>query len=247
MVISNLQKRSLKGLLLNLFIDFKKVIMIGLAITSSIAVVNFILFIEKFFPSVYETINVRNSGLVLDIGFITAIITFCITIGISTSKDEFQSKFVFPLTRQIYAVGNFIYVVVGSYLFMVMVCGLELIETILYMALDRFSDDFYFINTMTPSSYIIGFILSTSILIFIVSLVYIVTMYIRKYLFPSIITLAVLFGLFLTSEWVQKLLMNGFNGIWRMAFMQQLGVLWGLTILFHIIAYIPLRNMEVAS
>lgn len=246
MDINNMRKRSIRGLLLNIMIDFKKVLMIGLTITCCIAAVNLFMLVEKFFPSIYETVNVRHSGLVLDIGFITAIITFCITIGITTSKYEFQTKFVFPLTRRIYAVGNFIYVVVGSYLFMVMICALELIETFIYMALDKFSDDFYFINTVTPSSYIIGFFLSMSILIFAVSLVYIVAMFIRSYFLPMIIIIAILFGLFLTSDGFQNMLMDVFNGLWHMAFIQQLGILWGLTILFHLIAYIPLRDMEVA-
>lgn len=247
MVSGNTHKRSLKGFLLNSFIDFKKTAFIGTLITIGIFLVNFVFFTLKLTPNdAYDMTYSTSSANVLSQGYLTMIITFCIAIFVTTNKNEFGRKFVFPLNRNIYAIGNFFFIIVGSYALMVIICGLEIMEVVISMILSMALKDFYYISTMTIPSFFIGFFISLSYMVFIVSFVYVLSIFFHKYRLVTSIIIPLIIAAIVIYPNIKILVMDMYSYIFKEPSILYLCLkLWVLTALFHLIAYIPLKRMEV--
>lgn len=233
-------KNGYKGLLLNFFYDMKKTAKIGVIITLSILLSNFLLNIIVMQFDGGDSNS--NSGIMM-IGFITMLITLFVYVVVSTSKVELYSKFSFPINRRIYAISNFLVLVVGSLALLMIVTILSPVELMLFKLVELFSDQFIYINIMTLGGFIEGFITSWLYLIAISSVSYCVFIYIRKYMIASLLTLAVLATMIISFGWLGNII--------QFIFLEQnLGLfvakLLSISVISHLLGYIPLRKMEVA-
>ncbi|GKX31410.1 hypothetical protein SH1V18_38900 [Vallitalea longa] len=237
-------KRSLTGILYNLLMDFKTNAKIGIIISFAIGIlINGTLFTHLNTNN--EVYQCTNIGF-LQQGFIFMTVVFSIGIFISCSKQVFNRKFVFPLNRKIYALGNFFFIVIGSYIAMIIICALEIIEFVFSMICSSVTKVYYFIPTVSPKSFLSGFIILFSLMACIVSLVYLISVFFYKFKITTCIIISILiFGYFnITSINVFFINISTF-------YFNDTSVLfilikfWISTIVFQLIAYTPIKFREV--
>jgi hypothetical protein len=234
-------KHGYKGLMLNFYLDFKKIISISTIVVLSLTTFDFIvtLLIAQFSKSYGSE---RSAGVLL-IGSVIMLIAFCIHTIKSTSKDTIKSKFAFPINRLMYSVVNFIAIVIGSLIMMMIITIIAPFEMILYRVTALFTDKLYYLSMVTLNNLFVGFISSWMYLIAISSLLYFIFMYIRKYTIVSLIVITISIFSILTFGWLGNII--------SFVFLEQnLGIfvlkLSAVTIITHLLAYIPTKTMEVA-
>ncbi|GMQ57815.1 hypothetical protein AN1V17_22100 [Vallitalea sediminicola] len=238
-------KRSLKGFLLNSFIDFKLTALIGILVTFGITIINHIILLSSL-NSTADTVWQCNTVGVLTYGYISMVITFCIAIFVTTNNTEFGRSFVFPLNRNLYAIGNFLFIVIGSYVLMVLTCALQIVEIIINIISGKLFDNFYTIPLINVKSFLPGFFISLSYMIFIVSFIYFLSMFFHKYKLVTSIVIPLLIATIYFSPDIKIISMDMYSSIFHDPSLGYLLLkLWVLTLIFHIIAYIPLKIREV--
>lgn len=236
-------KNVFKGFLLNSTYDLKTILIIGGSIASGIALANLVLI--AVLASFSSGVSNSNSGALYS-GLVTMLLTIGISIFVSTSNSEICKKFVFPINRSIYAIGNYIYILVASFLLLVIVSALQIIELLAGNLLELVYSNVYFTNVITIENYLVGFWVSFCYVVFFASLIYLLSMCFHRYKiqFTAILVL-ILFLIFGVSE-VREIFASAFSFIFTEGSIGLLSIkLLVLSIVFNIIAYIPLKRMEV--
>lgn len=238
-------KRSLKGFLLNSFMDFKQTAFIGTLITLAILLVNHLALLSNINSNENIVFQCNTAGVPM-YGFITMAITFSIAIFVITNKKEFGRKFVFPLSRNIYAIGNFLFILIGSYALMTIICGIHIIEIIISIISSKIFKNFYLVPIAPLRSFIPGFLITLSYIIFIVSFVYLLSMLFHRYKLITSIIVSVFISLAYFFMDFRILCVNVYSFVFHEPSLIYLFIkLWVLTVVFHLIAYIPLKIREV--
>ena len=231
-------KNAYKGLLLNFYFDFKKVVSLGIIVTLSITLFNFIMTIIMMNID-YST---ENSG-VLMIGFFTMLITLFVYTILSTSREELHSKFAFPINRSVYAISNLFSILAGAFVMLLITTIILPIEIFLLKFVSLFTDKLIFLNTVTLPEYIRGFISSWGYMVALASVTYCIFMFIRKYMMYTLPAIAILFTCLISFGWLGDIVEFIFAE-------QNLSVLMikllSITLVSHILGFIPLKRMEVA-
>lgn len=234
----------IKGFLINSLLESKTPLIIALSITMGIVLFNYIVYISML---VFSNINSThdNEGA-LSVGFITVIIVLIISTFLATSNKDIGRRFVFPINRKIYAIGNFLASIVVSICFLAGVSMISFLELIVGKLLELISPQFIIINRITLVNYGIGLWLAFCYFVFAMSAAYLVAMYFHRY---KLIT-AVVIGLLIFSMFSLGFVRNIFFELYTFIFLEQsvdmLSMkLGGLTLLCHVLAYIPLKRMEV--
>lgn len=239
MISKKTKKNSYKGLLLNFYYDIKKTIIIGIIITLSITLFSLLLNIILI---QFNEPTSSNSGMLV-VGFFVMLISLFIYVINSTSKVELFSKFSFPINRLIYAISNFIAIVIGSFLMLMVITIMTPIEVLLTKFISIFTIKLLYLNNITLYGYIVGFLSAWGYMIALGSITYCIFMYIRKYKIFSLLVLALLITLILSFGWLGNILQFIF-------FESNLALLMikllSISIVTNILGYIPLKKMEVA-
>ncbi len=145
---------SVKGFLINSLLESKTPLIIALSITMGIALFNYIVYISML---VFSNINSThdNEGA-LSVGFITVLIVLIISTFLATSNKEIGRRFVFPINRKKYAIGNFLASIVVSICFLAGVSMISFLELIVGKLLELISPQFIIMNRITLLNYGIG-------------------------------------------------------------------------------------------
>lgn len=236
---SSALRNSYKGLMYNFYLDLKKVLKIGTIIVVSLTAFDF--FISAIVAQYSKSSASENSGTLI-VGFAAMLIALCIHMAASTSRYELRSKFAFPITRRMYALVNLITIALGALAMMMVLTIVAPIEMALYQLLSLFSVKLMFFNEVTLGNYLIGFASSWLYMVTLASVVYMMMMFIRRYMIPSLVVLALtVFSLF-TFGWIGPVI--GFlfaeSRLWMLALKLLL-----ITGVAHGLAYIPMKNLEV--
>ncbi len=236
---SKITSHAFKGIFLNLYFDLRKTLKISTIVVVSIALFDFVM--VSLFLRLNEDMSNDATGILL-FGTIAMIIAFCVYVVLSTSKEKLREKFSFPVNRKIFAISNFLFYMVGSFILLGILTILAPIEVLLYKLLEVMSDKFMFLNFVTLESYFVGLISAWAIMIAIGSLTYCLSLYIRKYLQYSLPLITITFASIFLFGW--------FIPITEFLFLEENLLLFVLNLLMfsiicHGIGYIALSKTEV--
>lgn len=243
MDLNHNSKNSLKGFLLNTSYDIKTLIIIGCSIALGISLANLI--IVASLVTFTDGVSSSNSGALYS-GLVTMLITLGISIFVSTSNSEICKKFVFPINRSTYAIGNYIYILVASFLLMVAVSAVQIIELLLGNLLEIIYSNVYFANFITIEDYLVGFWVSFCYMVFFASLIYLLSMCFHRYKIQFTTVLVLMLVLVFSFSEVRDIFASGFRFIFSEESIGLLSVkLLILSVVFNTVAYLPFKRMEV--
>jgi len=115
MILSNIEMRSLKGYILSELLASKKIYVIG----ASINIGNLLLstIIELIMIPLGQSSS--NNGGMLTVGFGVTCITMLIYSILLPFDKSLKTKFIFPINRKIYTIGNFITFCVNTFILLI--------------------------------------------------------------------------------------------------------------------------------
>lgn len=235
----NTVKNAYKGLLLNFFIDLRSTAIVGGIIVISISVFDIIMTI--IFLNLDEHISNDGTGTIFT-GAIVMFVALLIHVIGSTSQNDMHSKFAFPINRTIYAVSNFLFILFGSFILLAIVTILAPVEMFLYGFLELVTHKIIYLNQITFHSFLVGFAATWAYLLAFGSLTYGIFMYIRRYKLYTLPVIAIVITSVFAFGW--------FGDIIRFFFLEDsllllIVKLLVITIISHILGFIPLKRMEV--
>ena len=196
----------------------------------------------------YGTAEGATSGGALSGGFLVAIISLS-AIGFGLASSTTMDRiFAFPMSRSVLFVGNAIVIAMAAltYTYLIsLVGGLEVLAGRLIAGL---VPRLIFSNSITLGSYMLGFFISFSYLVWFMSGAYALGMYISRYRLPTM----VLLGLGLVSIFAFKSAYQVVVDVYYWFFNEGspsilTAKLWGTTALAHAATLLPLRGLEVRS
>ena len=198
--------------------------------------------------SVYSAAEGATSGGALTGGFFVAIVSLSI-IGFGLASGSTMNKvFAFPMSRWVLFLGNIIVITMAAlaYTYVISVVGgLEVLAGRLISAL---VPRLIFSNSITVGSYMLGFFISFSYLVWFMSGSYSLGMYFARYRIATMLLLGLgLVSLFAFSPAYQaavRVYYWFFNepNPWMLT-----AKLWGTVTLAHVATLIPLRRLEVRA
>lgn len=231
--------KAFNGLLLNLYFDLRKTLQISTIVVISIALFDFGM--VTIFLGLDEDISNDASGILV-FGTVAMIIAFSVYTVMSTSKEKLREKFAFPINRTIFAISNFLFYIIGSFLLLGIISILAPFEILLYKLVEVVSDKFLFLNLITLDAYLIGFVAAWGLIIAIGSFAYAVAMYVRQYTVYAVPILGVLFASIFLFGWFGEIL----NLVFQETNLLLLTLkLLGFSVVCHGLGYIALRTTEV--
>lgn len=253
-------KKQLKYFFATIHKDVLRLILIGGLVLSLIMLVELIVAVGY---ALNGRSNTNGSGM-LCVGFFTLTFIFAVWEIIRCSNRQMRQVFSFPMSRQAYGLGSFLYLmVIAPCIILAMTSLLYGVETLLMEILSRIVRSFCFINEATIGSYLMGLLPSYAIIVGVLSFVYLVSMFFYRHKVLTIVVVIVLGAAFFTSSSVTAVTILGvtftadYNSMFANDLMDFLffnpnnistyiiALLIG--VLCHIIAYLPLRRMEVKS
>lgn len=234
---NNVIKNAYKGLFYNMLLDLKKTVCFVIIISLSIAAFNIVL--ALIFMNVNEVSTHDGSGSLFSGVIVILVVLF---IHIIKTQETSQSKFSFPINRLIYAVTNFVFLLVSSFILLAAVTIVAPIEVGIIRLIDVLTDKLVYVNAITLNSFIIGFVASWGYLFAFGSVTYCLFMYIKKYSMYTIPVITLIFTSIFVFGWfgeiIQFLFLEGHLGV----LIFKLSI---IGIIANVIAFVPLKRMEV--
>ncbi|KNY29815.1 hypothetical protein [Pseudobacteroides cellulosolvens] len=242
MISSNNEMRSLKGYILSELLTSKKNYIIG----ASIILANLLLstMIEIIMLSLGQ--NSSNNGGVLTVGFGVAFIVMFIYSIILPLNKSIKTKFIFPINRKIYTIGNLVSFYINTFILLIVTCSAYLLELLTSMILKSVYKNFVYINKVTFEVYAIGFLISLLYIVAFTAFSYMLFVIISRYGLKSIVTISVATIFLLLFPFGRNMI---FKSI--MFFIgEQSSLLLAIkliacTLVFQLLSYIPIKSMEV--
>jgi len=233
----NIVTNAYKGLLYHMFLDLKRTVFIGVVISLSLMVFDFVMTI--IFVNINE-ISSNDGGGTLFSGVIVMMIA--LIIHTIKSKDDMNGKFAFPINRTIYGVSNLLFLIVASFILLATVSIVAPVEIIIFTLADLVCDKLVYINPVTLKSFTTGFIASWAYLVAFASITYCLSMYLKKYLYYTLPVLTIIITCIIMFGW--------FGDIIRFLFLENnvsylVLKLLLITLVSHTLGFIPLKRMEV--
>lgn len=190
--------------------------------------------------------NSNNSGGTLITGFCVAYITMFISSISITRTKKIKSKFVFPINRKIYTIGNFIVFFINTFILLLISCSAYLLEIIISVMIKSVFKNFIYINTVTFESYSLGFIISLLYIVALTSLTYLLSIIFSNYGIKGITFFALTIIILFMFQFGRNILF----GIMMFFIGEQSVLLLALKLIvcalvLHSLSYLPIKNMEV--
>lgn len=240
-MISSDERRALRGCLQQLFYHFPNKLLILAAIAGSVIIYNNLI---KY---------IQGSSSFLPVSFLT--IGFVIVAGLLLINAFFEgesrnlkTRFAFPINRKIYLLAVFIAMLhdTAGLLMATTIC--TAVEMLMVKVTKMFQPGLIIINTIGMTDYWAGFWLSFSIIAFCYALCFVFSIYLAKARVKTPIVLGVVLVL-VTSRYFHfgidgfflKLVTQGVASSLAVFYVE----IWLLTIVAYLLAYLPLRRMEV--
>ena len=237
--------RALKGYLKLSAISYRKTLT-SFALTFA-GIVGLIL-VGSALAAVYTQGSGSSNGGALTGGVLAGFITLMIAGFTETTNKEMSRVFAFPMSRQVWFVGNMIVTVGVAFSLSYVIAVIGGMEVIMARLLSSLVPRLIFSNSVSPSTYALGFWTTASYLVFFMSATYAGGMYFHRYKMPVIATtgaILVSFFVFPSSfrvfvEAIQFFIYEGNPGLLSLK-------LWGVALGLHILTWIPLRDREVRA
>lgn len=161
--------RSLRGTIYYVLMDLKEIAYYFLII---IGVATLIGSFSLVLTVLSDQNNIYVYSMVLNTGFLAAAVMIII-IGVQiTTKKELRLGFVFPTDKKTYVLGCFIGTVINICLLLLIASLLLVVEILVVKAISTFNPDLFFVSSITPANYLIGFWLALTLLSVIYSLTF---------------------------------------------------------------------------
>ncbi|HEY9060008.1 MAG TPA: hypothetical protein VIO64_05815 [Pseudobacteroides sp.] len=244
MLLTNNEMRSLKGYILSELLVSKRTYITGACI----------IFANLFIAIVLQVIMLStgqdssNNGGPLVVGSGVAYIVMLISSILISQKKILKTKFLFPINRKIYTLGNFIVFCINTFILLLITCNAYLLEILSSLILKSIYKDFVYINQITFDSFSIGFIMSVLYIVALTVFTYLLFIVIFRYGLKSIITLSTAIAILLIFPFGRNLL---FGIIMFFAGEQSAPLLAvkliGCALILQILSYLPLKSMEVSQ
>ncbi len=245
MMLSENYKRSIKGYLRDMTLSYKKMLLSVFIIIASIPILAFV-FISacELFSTSFDAYTAAGT---LSVGFGTILVVFSIAAFFSCTSLRMAERFRWPINRKVIAAGNFISIVLLSIVSVSVISILLMLELIPGVLPKALFNDIIVVNALTYGNFLIGFISSLLYLILGISIAYCFGMYIFRYKLKAIIILIALQFLFLIP-----FMSDAFSAVVNFVAKEPSIILFSLktiiiAIIFNLLAYIPLRRMEVKA
>jgi|GEM_PF-386032 hypothetical protein len=232
--------RVLKSTLYSTYLDFRKSYGIFLGVILGI-LVSSLLLSSLNTPS---GISDRHSSA-LDIGFMTGMITLCITMFVITSNGEILKKFSFPVNRITLLISHGLLILASPLVMLLTACACHLLEYLAASLISELNPGMVFTWIITKESFSAGFIFSYFIMVFAAAMTYCIAMYFYRHKIATGIVGLIIFILCLYVESFLELLDNTISFLLG----GSIGIvslkLLTASLVAMALAFIPLKRMEV--
>ncbi len=243
MLINQTSKRSILGLMKYMRLQYKKLFIITIVILSALILENmgYTLFTYAKFKT--QVSEFPYFGISVGGYFgaaIIAILLSCMTF-FSASKTKITQKLRLPVSREIFALCNFLNILVNAAILLWMVVVSMLIETLLGKLFSLNFDNVIFVNNVTFGDFKTGLWLSISYVILAASFAYCLGIFIFRYPIQTVIVIGIIISLIsLFPAFVMSII--GEASIVLVSIKT-----WLLILFLNLSAYLPLRKMEVVQ
>lgn len=242
MISSNNELRSLKGYILSELLSSKRNYIIGASVIFGNLLLSIIL--QVVMLSLGQSSS--NNGGILLVGFGVIIIVMLISSILISSNKIIKTKFVFPINRKIYTIGNFIVFSINIFILLLITCSAYFFELLSSMILKSVYKGFIYINKVTFETYSIGFFISLLYIIAFTALSYLLFIIIYRYGLKSIITIASVIIVLLIFPFGRNMMISVLNFFIGEQSVPLLAIkLLGCALMLQLLSYLPLKNMEV--
>lgn len=243
MILSSNEKRTLKALLTSRLLDYKKMFIVIISIMAGVVLISFITTSLQLEYS--GSFSMTSSG-VLNVGFITTIIAFCIAAFASSTKAEIGICFTFPINRKLYTLVNFIITVAGAFIFLAAISLLGVFELIIFKVLSGLHDNMILVNSITASNFFAGFWASMCYMILFTSISYFLGVCFSKNKVVVAVIFGLFFGLIIINPYFADIVLKGIKFFVAEPSLLIFSIKALLaTFVLQLLAYIPLKDMEV--
>ncbi len=245
MMLSDNYKRSIKGYLRDMTLTYKRMTITLFIIIASIPVLAFVFIMAcKLFATSFDA---YTSAGTLAIGYATVAAVFSTAMFISCSSTRMTEKFRWPINRKVIAVGNFTSIVLASVVAVSGISVLLVLELLPGVLPKLFFNDIVVVNSLNYGNFLIGFWSSLIYMILGMSIAYCLGMYIFRYKLPFILILVAAQFLFFIP-----FMRDAFTAIIDFVGKEPSIILFTLkailyAVVFNVLAYIPLKRMEVKA
>lgn len=247
MLLNENNRRALKGFLTSSLLSSKKMFIVIGAILVAQPVLGYILMVIFHLNGVTDSSS-GSSSSVLNSGLDIALVMLIVVAIISASSKGLAIEFTFPLSRNIYGLGNFIMTILSANALLLITSVAAVVEILLGNLVASIFKDFVLINKITLENFIVGYWVSMSYVVFAASLVYCLFMYIFKYTLKAVVPICLLLVLMLSLAPGRNVLVRMFTFlVWEPSIWVLSIKLWVLTIALHLIGFIPLKSKEVTA
>lgn len=226
------------------YLDLKKTLLIGTIISASAFLVQFVILLAT---SLAGSASSSNAGMLVTSYGMYAI-TFMIGIFADTANGQMKNLFRFPINRPTYAVGMLINLFAAPLAIIAAVSLFQVLESLTYTVLSAFLENLRYLNNLTVASYLEGLLPTYAMTVYALSMVYMLSMYFHRFKLPFTIALVALI--------VVYIMVGPFRVAFNRAFVYPFTqntipaftlCMLGLSLVFHALAFAPLKTMEVKS
>lgn len=238
--------QSFKGVIQGFFNDYQSLIYVILGISIGIHIFNLAV---ELLTGINSTELVVKQGL-LNVSLSAAYFSTIVMGIILASKKAIRSKFAFPISRRSYAIGHGLMMIYGSMAIVCISIILGFFDLLFSRLLGGIFPSVIVMTNINWTTYVYGTLVSVPVLMMTIAFVYCVFIYIQRWRLISLVGLGVLLlsvirGLFNPGfvQFMKEAVLLLF--ISDNVFFEIIKVLiWFL--IFNVLAYIPIRKMEVA-
>ena len=244
MPVNKMFARTLKGHVAGSLFNMKNVsIIVGIILLAQLLMNYLIIFITNGFNG-----TSNNSGGILTSGFGIALISMIVCGIAAATGKELKMAFTFPINREIYAIGVFIKFITSSMMLLAITTVAAAIELVGSKITSLLLPRFVMINKIDIAGFLLGFWVSLSYIIVAAAMCYCVFMYFNRF---KLIAVALICGTVLLMVAITQgrvLLGRGFIFYFFERSPLLLSIkLWCTALVFHALAYLPLKTLEVKA
>lgn len=180
-------------------------------------------------------------------------VCFWVTAGLlfisgffSAAKSNINRMLKFPLSREAYTIGSFIYLVLNALIMAGMVLVAILAETAFANIFASSFKNVELVNDMTLKNFLAGLWLSLSIIILTASIAWCLGIYFFKYFPLTPVVLCILIVLILFVPFFGRIFTKGITSLYNEPSLILISIkLWLMIILVYAVSYLPIRKLEV--
>lgn len=240
MLSDNKRLRAIRSALYSSYLDFRTTYGVFCGIMTGFLISTF--FIHYFSGSGSSQTNSSS----LNSGLFTGIITMIIFMIVITSNSELIRKFSFPMDRSTLALSHALLIFTTPLILLLTSCVFYGAEYLLAVAAQTFRPSFVFRFVITKESFLLGFASSFFTMVSVAAVTYCLFMYFFRYKVVSSIVGGLAFLSAIFVEDMGKGILQIVDDIFfRSAPALQFLRLLGITAVALVLAFIPLKRMEV--